>query len=572
VAKASKKKKTKPKLSAEQKKALKLKRDHIRSARAVFRNCGFDRVPELSEKEISFGGQAGEFDDAYLHENVVLLIEYTTSQSSDVTSHLKNKKILFRKIVDDPLGFLTYLRGKFEKFNERLSDTYHEDRYIVRIVYCSRNDFDGAVKVTVDEPVYMDYPVLKYFEKISSVIRLSAQSEFFAFVQVDPGDVGEQGKFSKKGAAEPYDGLALPEEASGFPKGYKVVSFYCDASALMERAFVLRRSGWRGSFEAYQRMLLPSKVEAIRTSLKRKGQVAVNNIVVTLPSDVHPVKEDGTTINVAELKKTEAVKISLPARANSIGLIDGQHRLFSYHRSRVDDPTIAKLRHQQHLLVTGIVYPKALKGVERERFEAALFLSINSNQTSAQAELRQEIEVLLNPFSVTAMAKQVMQRLASSGPLAGHVETYFFDKGKLKTSSIVSFALIPLLKTSGPDTLFKLFKHPEKEGILDGSSDDALQDYLKFATTRISIFMSAVKANIDDVRWTPDRAVPNRLLTVTYVNAFLITLRKIIGAGGPATFDALKAKLVGIDKFPFKTFHSSQYNRMAEKIYDKHFI
>jgi DGQHR domain-containing protein len=428
------------------------------------------------------------------------------------------------------------------------------------------------VKLTVDEPIYLDYPLLKYFEKISSVIKISCQSEFFAFVRIDQIDVGENGKFPKKGAAEPYDGLALPEEASGFSKGYKVVSFYCDASALMERAFVLRRSGWRGSFEAYQRMLLPSKVEAIRASLKKKGQVAVNNIIVTLPSDVHPVREDGTTINVAELKKTEAVKISLPARANSIGLIDGQHRLFSYHRSRVDDSTIAKLRHQQHLLVTGIVYPKTLKDAERERFEAALFLSINSNQTSAQAELRQEIEVLLNPFSVTAMAKQVMQRVASSGPLAGQVETYFFDKGKLKTSSIVSFALVPLLKTTGPDSLFSLFKHPDKDGVLDGSSEEALQEYLKFATAQINMFLSAVKANVSADRWTPDRGVSNRLLTVTYVNAFLITLRKIIGAGGSTTFDALKGKLVGIDKFPFKTFHSSQYNRMAEKIFDKHFV
>lgn len=232
---------------------------------------------------------------------------------------------------------------------------------------------------------------------------------------------------------------------------------------------------------------------------------------------------------------------------------------------------LAKLRHQQRLLVTGIIYPKSLGDAERERFEAGLFLSINSNQTSAQAELRQEIEVLLNPFSITAMAKQVMQRVASSGPLAGHVETYFFDKGKLKTSSIVSFALVPLLKTSGADSLFTLFTHAQKDGVVDGSSEEALQEYLKFATARINIFLSAVKANVDAARWTPDRTVPSRLLTVTYVNAFLITLRKIVEAGGPATFDALRAKLIGIDKFPFKTFHSSQYNRMAEKIYDEHF-
>jgi hypothetical protein len=33
----------------------------------------------------------------------------------------------------------------------------------------------------------------------------------------------------------------------------------------------------------------------------------------------------------------------------------------------------------------------------------------------------------------------------------------------------------------------------------------------------------------------------------------------------------MKKRLVGISAFDFKAFHSSQYNRMAEKIYDKHF-
>lgn len=563
-----KKAKAKPKRSAEEKKALKLKRDHIRSARAVFRNAGFDRVAEIAEEEVSFDGQAGEFDDAYLYENVLLLIEYTTSQSSDVTDHLKKKKILFRKIVDNPKNFLSYMRGKFAKFEERLSGAYHEDRYIIRIVYCSRYEFDAGVKGTVNEPVYLDYPVLKYFEKISSVIKLSSQREFLAFADVDPQEVGSGGKFPKKGTLEPYEGLLLPEEASGFPMGYKVLSFYCDASSLMERAFVLRRNGWRGSFEAYQRMLLPSKVEAIRRALKKVGQVAVNNIIVTLPADVHPVDLDGKTINPSVLTKTEPARITLPLRANSVGLIDGQHRLFAYYRSRADDEKIAKLRHEQHLLVTGVIYPESMSEVERERFEAKLFLSINSNQTSAPTQLRQEIEVLLNPFGTTAIAKQVMQRLAVSAPLSGHVETYFFDKGKLKTSSIVSYGLVPLLKPSGTDSLFGPFSHPDKTKIPTGSSEEALQEYIKFAASQIGIFLSAVKANVANERWTTDAAVKNRILTVTYVNAFLICLRKVIESGGALTFDALRPKLKGIDTFNFKAFHSSQYNRMAEKIYE----
>lgn len=570
MAKPKGKRKPKPKLTAEQKRAKKLKSDHIRAARAVFRNAGFDRVPELAEKEISFGGQAGEFDDAYVFENLIVLLEYTTSQSADVTDHLKKKKILFRKVMDDTPGFISYLRQRFSKFDERLGKTYWPDRLMLRIVYCSYNRFESGIKTVVDEPIYLDYPYLKYFEKITSIIRLSAQPELLQFLKVFPGEVGEGGKFPKKGMTEPYHGSILPEEASGYPKGYKVVSFYADAGSLLERSFVLRRSGWRGSFEAYQRMLIPSKIESIRTMLRSTGQVAVNNIIATLPSDVNPVR-DGKTVDISALSRTEPVELALPVRTNSVGLVDGQHRLYSYYRSRDDDPEIARLRNQQNLLVTAIIYPEGTPPAERERFEASLFLSINSNQTGAPQELKQEIEVVLNPFSPTAIGKQVMQRLALFGPLEGHVETFFYDKGKLKTSSIVSYGLGPLLKLTGSDSLYTIFTHSEKKALAEGTSQSALDAYLQFAVTNINMFLNAVRVNVGQERWTTDRAREKRLLTVTYINAFLITLRLLVANKYPIVFEKLKSDLQGIGRFDFSSFHSSQYNRMAEKLYDRHF-
>jgi hypothetical protein len=164
-----------------------------------------------------------------------------------------------------------------------------------------------------------------------------------------------------------------------------------------------------------------------------------------------------------------------------------------------------------------------------------------------------------------------MQRLAKNGPLAGHVESYFFDKGKLKTSCIVSYGLGPLIKLGGEDSVFKLFIHPEKEKIADGSSAEGLEAYLKFATTTINTFLGAVKANVDSARWTPDNTVKNRLIAVTYVNSFLITLRLLIQNGHKIEFQSLKAALEGINDFDFKSYHSNQYARMAEQIYKKHF-
>jgi hypothetical protein len=65
--------------------------------------------------------------------------------------------------------------------------------------------------------------------------------------------------------------------------------------------------------------------------------------------------------------------------------------------------------------------------------------------------------------------------------------------------------------------------------------------------------------------------VKNRLLTVTSVNSFLITLRLLIENGHQINFEMLKAALDGLNDFEFKSYHSIQYARMAENIYNKYF-
>jgi len=563
--KSKHKKKKKPKLTPEQRAQKKLKASHIRGVRRSLDDMGFDRIPELAEKQFKYKGQDGELDDAFLRENVILLVEYTVSQSADVKDHLKNKKITYDNIEADPAEFIDFLKAKYPTFANRFVDGFHRDKYIVRLVYCSRNDFGADVKDLIPFPVYLDYPYLKYFEKISASIKLSALSEFLQFLRIDPISVAVGGKFQAKSASVEYPGSLLPESASGYPKGYKVVSFYADAAALLARAYVLRRDGWRSTFQAYQRMVQPAKIESIRKRLRGDRRVFVNNLIATLPGNVHPVDSEGKTVDIAKLTETEPVRIALPLLPNSIGLIDGQHRLFSYYESRDDDPDIAKLRGEQNLLVTGIIYPPGVKAPDRERFEASLFLSINTNQTNAPTALRQEIEVVLNPSSPTAIGKQVMQRLAASGPLSGHVESRFFDKGLLKTTSIVSYGLGPLIKLQGDDSLFRLFQHEHKDSVAEGG--EPLDAYLQFCASSINMFINAARANIDADRWTSDRSKKDRVISVTAINSFLIAMRHIISSGGTIDFSDLRKRLNGINNFPFSSYHSSQYSRMAAKIY-----
>ena len=563
------KKKKKPAISPEQKR----ERAHKASVRAAFRFAGFQRADELATKAFIFQGQESDFDDAFVHENVVLLMEYTTHKADKIKGHLKGKKIIHDLIHGNHVAFYKFLRGNFPLFDERMKKNgeFHQGRLILRVVYCSLEDFEPEVKTHFTDLVFLDFPLVKYFEKIARTIHHSARAELLSFLRIDPNAVRHDGGFAHAGSSDPYPGSVLPDEASGLPPGYKVVSFYADPASLLKRCFVLRRSGWRATTEAYQRMLLPSKIEALRKMVFKEKRVAINNLIVTLPATVHPVDEAGNTIDVSTLEQTAPIKIQLPADPNTMGVIDGQHRLFAYYVSKDDTPEQTTLRKLQNLLVTGVIYPANANEAERDRFEASLFLSINSNQTSASSDLTQEIKVLTDPFDEISVAKQVMERLAETQPLFGHVERYFYEKGKLKTSSIVSFGIRLLVRIGSDKSLFSLFKHEKKEQLAKGKSKEVLKEYINFCVTKINHFLKAVKENVEDERWTADRKVKNRILTVVYVNSFLITLRKIVENGGSIEPIVLKNKLRQIGSFKFKAFHSSQYNRMADKIYEKHF-
>ena len=147
---------------------------------------------------------------------------------------------------------------------------------------------------------------------------------------------------------------------------------------------------------------------------------------------------------------------------------------------------------------------------------------------SAKSSLKQAIGLLLDPFSSDSIASKVLAQLAKSGPLAGHIEQYFFDANKLKTTSIVSYGLKPLVKTTGPDSLFAIWTDTRKADIADGKNDAALVDYISFCAETINRMLVAIRRNLSSGRWTTDATAVRRVLATTYVNSFLISLRLLI--------------------------------------------
>ncbi|QIB67372.1 hypothetical protein [Kineobactrum salinum] len=128
-----------------------------------------------------------------------------------------------------------------------------------------------------------------------------------------------------------------------------------------------------------------------------------------------------------------------------------------------------------------------------------------------------------------------------------------------------------ITKPSGTDSLFFTWKNTDKDKMVLEMRADLLEEYIAYCVKEINTLLSAAKANMPPDLWTVDKSVPGRMLTTTNINALLICLRLIIERGTISSFDTYRKKFSGLKSFSFKSYHSSQYNRMAEALYKKHF-
>lgn len=507
-----------------------------------------------------------------MYENVLVCAEYTTAKSDNVGDHLRKKNVVYEEALRNVANLLSVLGGLDEDFKDAATAKYNADEFIVRCLYCSANEFDNKHKDNAGHAHFLDYAELRYFKSLTDCIKISARSELLDFLSVPLSDLGQDGKIDEFVSSHPFAATLLPEANSNFDKGFKVVSFYVDPESLINRAYVLRRQGWRDSDDLYQRMISKGKIASIRKHLKSKKRVFVNNIIATLDDDTKVLDENKDTVDPAKITKTTSVILQIPNRLNTVGLIDGQHRTFSYYESSPDDAEIAKLRKRLNLLVTGIIYPKNMSRRDREAFEARLFLEINSTQTNARSDLKQAINRIVDPYSDESIAAAVVDKLSrGSGPLSGHIVRHWFDTDKLRTTSVVSYGMKPLVKLSGNDSLFRLWAHPDKAKLQERTDTSLLDPYIDFCAREINSYLVAAKIKLPRQLWSPSRKVPGRLITTTTINSLLICLRTLVENGKTGDQSYYENKFANLSPADFKGFHSSQYGKLAEQLYETHF-
>ncbi|WP_102946598.1 DGQHR domain-containing protein [Stenotrophomonas sp. VV52] len=556
------------------------KRSQRNGVRSLFARFGFDRI-KTDGVHFTFEGRTGEFDEAFVYENVLIMAEYTVG--TDTSGHVSKKSMLYNKVAANQPCWMEFAAQTFPDLGRHFAEkNYKSTDYRVFICYFSIAGVSDEYEAGLKSIRFLDGAKLRYFQSLSKAIHHSARYELFSYLGLSGSDIAE-GVLKSGSSLGKFEGHVLPESFSSFPEGFKVVSFYADPGTLLKMAYVLRRDSWRDPEGMYQRVLQKGRMSQMRRYLTTEERVFVNNIIVTLPSDTalnnpqHPTKN----LNASEITKVRNANIIVPDVPNSIGIVDGQHRVFCYHEgSDRFEAKIKSLRGRQNLLVTGLIYPEHYSEIEKRKFEAKLFLEINDKQKRTGSELKQSIEIILNPYSTTSIAKAVIYRLNSSGPLKGFLQTNYFDPPSLiRTTSIVSYGLKPLLKLDGVDSLYTSWTNKEKSKLKDlqrqrsgeVEEDVLLSKYIEYSAGEVNKLLIGLKRADDQSRWKLQDSPKDRTLTPTFINGIIVCLRLMLTDGKLASAESYEKSFKGVSAFAFSRYKSSAWRKLGEKLYQSHF-
>jgi len=130
--------------------------------------------------------------------------------------------------------------------------------------------------------------------------------------------------------------------------------------------------------------------------------------------------------------------------------------------------------------------------------------------------------MIVEPFSTIAIAKKILDNLSRTGPLSGYLEEHFYDTKKIKTSSIVSYGLNHIVKTSGTDSFFHAWTNPRKNDLVDKEDRELLELYIEYCTSKIRDFIAAFRKVIDEDMWTLDKKKKQSLNNHNYKRSCIL--------------------------------------------------
>lgn len=530
----------------------------------MFGNMGFAHLA-TEGKEAKFGLRTGELDAVFIFENIVLVVEDTTS--TNAFDHAKGKKLLAEQVMSSKADFLVWLKSTFPDHADALG-AYSASRIKLFFLYISRQemDLDEDELALLKPMIVVSTRALSYFDRLAKTIRRSAKTDFWRFLDLNSNDIGPT---SAGGGAKAIDTTIIsPDDSTGFSNGVRLVSFMISADVLLRNSFVLRKDNWGYSTDLYQRLIDAGRIKKIRQYVATEGSAFLNNIIVGLPSNVTFQTAEGKPIDLADVQDYAAYRMTIPDEFNSLCIIDGQHRVFAHYEGGDElEARVAVVRTKVHLLATGLVFPDDMDELERLKLQSEIFLDINSNSKPVPADVLLAIQSLRAPYADVAVARRVLERLNKKPAFRGMFQLSQMDQAPIKIASIVKFALRYLVDIDSDTGLYAewLRADSDRSALRMKANPDLLAEYVEYCATTLDVYFKALKVNHLQEWNDPE----SKITSTTVINAMIIALRRALPALGVLDFAdyrmRMKAWQISFAKSTFP-FASSQYARFSQDI------
>ena len=538
----------------------------------TFTDAGFHYVP-TNDQEMYIGLRKVEIDALFIYENVWLICEDTV-KTTNIRDHIRTKNEAFGQIKSNLSCFITELvklfpdrADEFQKYDDKRIKTF--------ALYISKEEIDLSDDdyKLFSEIIFVQPNTLNYFQWITQCIKHSARNEVFRFLGLKNSDIGQVSSTSENASITAP--IIYPKSFTGIKNNVRIVSFMMSAEDLLNTCYVLRKDNWADSIWLYQRLIEKNKIKSIRDFIETKGEAFYNNIIVGLPDRVRFCDEKGDYKSIDEIGDLEGnCTLTLPKEMNTICVIDGQHRIFAHYESGTDskqERIISVLRKQLHLLVTGLIFPSEMSAEERVRIQSEIFVDINSNAKLVPQNVLLQIKRIQNPIADESIAQYIIEKLNKQGAFQNMLQLSSLDGGKIKTASIVRFALRYLVTVKPADGRQSLFTYwnGDKDAFRN-LGNTAIEEYVSFCVSILNKYFGAIKKNLK-AQWDDESS---KLLSVIAINGFVIALTRQLSINGVKDFDfydkVFQSWSYDFSKEVFP-FTSSQYRRFSTVILEEAF-
>jgi len=347
----------------------------------------------------------GDIDLFLLHEKTVIILEYKTTGK-------KNIRDEYNKWNGKKTRYLEYLYNEHEetkgKFNKVVylfvvknttppdvtdEESYHRGRSTIEydggIVKINDKENNKRLKIEILTHRILHNEQLKYyFERARTIDPLYAKRLMFTDFGINP----EDNNYMVVPAIE----LIISHKGI---EPYKVYNFSCSPKKLLKFASVSVRAPVKEDLTYYQRILSGKRIKDIGEDfIDKNAGYFPNNIILKLnPGKQTFISFKDKAYEGIEDKELEKIDnstsetndigiLTIKENYNSAWVIDGQHRLFSYMKSKKNKD------------INNTINVAAFVGVDQDK-EAQYFLDINDNQTGVDSDLIWDLNGIVRPQS-----------------------------------------------------------------------------------------------------------------------------------------------------------------------------